>query len=329
MARSENQKLKVLHLAAILYQDSDPEHGLTMGEIIAKLQARGVSAERKSLYRDIAALQDFGMDITSSKVGTTTEYRLASRAFDIAELQLIADAIQSSRFISRQKADHLANRLQLLTSTHYRWMLEGSVQVEGRDQGDHTGTLDNLNAIRQALQRRHQIEFKYLEYTVDGTRRLRKDGKVYCETPISLIYSNDLYYMISFNSDHDCILTYRVDRMADVEISSKRAVKNSRIASYDPIQFEERSFSMFGGDSISATLSATDNAMDAMIDRFGESALAGTTEDGRALFKVNLIPSPTFYGWLAQFKGDVLIISPKHLAVSFQAHLESTLSAMN
>ena len=134
MARSENQKLKVLHLAAIFYEYSDPEHGLTMTDIIAKLQARGISAERKSLYRDISALQEFGMDIRQTKVGTSTEYRLASRTFDISELQLIIDAIQSSRFITRQQADHLARRLQLLTSAHYRWMLEGSVQVEGRMQ---------------------------------------------------------------------------------------------------------------------------------------------------------------------------------------------------
>ena len=134
--------------------------------------------------------------------------------------------------------------------------------------------------------------------------------------------------MISFNSDHDAILIYRVDRMAEVSMSQKRAIRNNRIASYDPVQFEERSFSMFGGEAISATLSATDSAMDAMVDRFGESALAGTTPDGRALFKAHIIASPTFYGWLSQFKGDVRIISPKHLAVKFQAHLESTLSAM-
>lgn len=328
MARSENQKLKVLHLAAILYQYSDPEHGMTMTDIIAKLQERGISAERKSLYRDLAALKDFGLDIRSAKVGTNTEYRLASRAFDITELQLIMDAIQSSRFLSREQADRLASRLQLLTSFNYRWMLEGSVQVEGRSRTDHKGTLENVNSIRQALQQRRQVEFKYLEYTVDGTRRPRKNGKVYCETPISLIHSNDLYYMISFNSDHETILTYRVDRMAEVAISSKRAVLNNRIASYDPVQFEEQSFSMFGGELINAVLSAKPCAMDAMVDRFGESALSGTTEDGRALFKTSLMASPTFYGWLAQFKGDVTVVSPKHLAVKYQAHLESTLSAI-
>ena len=329
MSKSENQKIKILYLARMLADETDEERGLTMAQIIEKLAAEGISAERKAIYRDIDALRDFGMEIETMR-RPKTEYYLANREFEIGELLLMADAIQSSRFLTQTQAKRLAKRLQTLTSEHQRWQLEGSIHVKDRIKKESESAFSNVDAIRAALTQKRRIEFHYFEYDLSGRKRLRKDGKTYVETPVSLVYSNGLYYLITFNETHDDFTTYRVDRMTDVAVSDKPAQRNERIANYDVEKFEERSFGMYAGYSVAATVIVTQDALSSVIDRFSAGPLSGMTvkqhDDTHAKIHAHLIESPVFYGWLAQFGDSVVIDAPKGLAQRYRDHLEKALA---
>lgn len=335
MPKSENQKIKILALARLFEEETDEENGLTMPDIISRLAEQGINAERKAIYRDIEALRDFGMDIQTIRKPRVAYY-LASRTFTLAELMLITDAVQSSRFLTRRQADRLALRLQGLASKQQRWQLKGSVHVKGRIKKPEESAFATVDTIRLAITNKRKVQFSYLEYDAKGKRRLRKDGRIYLETPVSLIYSSNLYYLITYSEKHDALTTYRVDRMAKVSVSDEPALRNQLIATFDPDKFVERAFGMYSGDEVSASFLVKQDAMSSVMDRFfsadaSEISLTGTSvsllDDEHSIVRARIMESPVLYGWLAQFGESIIIQSPSGLVERYKAYLENILKA--
>ena len=325
-AGQELKKQKILLLARIIVTETDPDHGITMPEIISRLAQQGISAERKSIYRDFDALRAFGLDIRVVRTNPA-RYYLATRKFSLSEILLMVDAIQSSRFLTSEQSESLVDRLKTLVSPYEARHIEGSIHVEGRVRSESESSFGAIDVIRTALANDRRISFQYLEYDLTRKRRFRKNGKRYVETPVRLVYANNLYYLITYNSKHETFVTYRVDRMANVMVSDVVAEHNERIATYDVEAFEQRSFGMFAGEETTATLLVEKSALDAVIDRFGIDAFCVPVDESHARFSVRVVTSPVFFGWLAQFGTNVIVEAPSSLVEGFRAYLAETIAA--
>ncbi|MCI8468751.1 MAG: WYL domain-containing protein [Eggerthellaceae bacterium] len=322
----ENQKLKLLHLVRLFREETDPEHGLTMPQILSHLAELGINAERKAIYRDIEALRAFGMDI-GTLPRRPVEYTLASREFSLPELLLLADAVQGSRFLTQSKPDALMRSLKGLASKREGKSLSKRVHVEGRVRSQNESVFSNVDCIHEALRERRKVSFKYFKYGPDKKRVLQHDGKPYVETPVQLVYSDGLYYLIAYNDRHEDFVTYRVDRMTSLMITDEPAVRNAAIAAFDVAEHERRAFGMYQGDPVAMTLLVSHDAMSGVIDRFGRDVTTTPAGDGWTRVAATAMESPSLFGWLAQFGAAVVVEKPRSLAESYAAHLRAILDA--
>ena len=322
----ENQKLKLLHLMRLFHEETDPDHGLTMPQIIERLAEHGIAAERKAIYRDIEALRSFGFDI-GTLPRRPVEYALVTRTFSQAELLLLADAVQGSRFLTQAKSDALVRSLKTLGSRHQARSLAKRTHVEGRVRTQNESVFSHVDCIHEALREHRKVSFKYFKYGPGKKRVLQHEGRPYVETPVHLVYSDGFYYLIAYNDRHASLVTYRVDRMSSLMISDEPATRNEVIASFDVTEHERRAFGMYQGDPVPLTLLVRDDAMSGVIDRFGRGVVATPADGGWTRVAATAMVSPVLFGWLAQFGDAVVVEKPSSLARAYAAHLRAILAA--
>lgn len=321
---TSNQKLKLLHLARILHEETDEQRGLTMPQIIDKLADLGIDAERKALYRDIASLEEFGFSIEKLRT-SPVQYALVSRKFEEGELLLLADAVQSSKFLTKTKAEKLTRAIKTLGSKRQAKSLSKHLHVEGRVKMQNESVFYSLDAIQQAMAAKRKVEFQYFKYDCNKNRVPQYDGRIYKETPVQMVYSGDCYYLIAFNDKHSNFVSYRVDRMLQVNVSDEAATRNADIATFDVTAYQSRLFGMFSGDAVRAQLLVAEDAMGAVIDRFGRDVKSTPAGEGFAHVNVTVTESPTFFGWVAQFGTLVKIEQPASLKNAYIDHLKGIL----
>lgn len=321
---ANRQKLKLLYLMRMLVEQTDSEQGLTMPQIIEQLEESGISAERKSVYRDIDSLREFGLDVRAYH-RAPVEYALATRDFDVSELALLVDAVQSSRFLTQQRSDALVRSVRQLASTRQRALLDKQLHVAGRVKTQSESVFANVDLVQEAVARRRKLSFRYFKYDSAKRRVAQHGGRRYVETPVQLVYSEGYYYLVAYNEKHDGFPTYRVDRMEGIEVLDEPACRNERIAAFDAEELAGRTFGMYCDDPVPTTLLVTDEAMGAVIDRFGRDVPSTPTGEGTARVRVALAQSPAFFGWLAQFGNRIVIEKPRSLALAYRSYLEEIL----
>lgn len=326
MAKQAHQKLKIPYIQKMLMEQTDDEHGLTMPEIIEQLAERGIAAERKSVYSDLEALQEFGLDIVK-RTGARTEYAIGARTFEFPELLLLVDAVQNSRFLTETKSAALVDRIKTLASVHQAELLGSRVHVEGCIKMQNESIYYNVDAIQRAISLKRKISFQYFEYDLDKTRKLRREGRPYTENPVCLLYRDDYYYLITYNDDHDDFTRYRVDRMLSIEVLDEASTRNPRIASFDVAEFSARSFGMFDGQAVSVELAVHRSVIGAVIDRFGKDIPMIPAGEDTVHVHVPILESGVFFGWLAQFGSLIRIEKPSSLADAYKEHLRAILSS--
>lgn len=314
------QKLKLLYLMRMLEEETDAEQGLTMSQILERLEAQGITAERKGIYRDIEALREFGVDVRTYQ-RAPVEYAVEHRAFAFAELQLLVDAVQSSRFLTQRKSDALVEGVKQLASRRQRALLDKRVHVEGRIKMQNESVFHHVDTLHEAIRRHRQVAFRYVKHDVNKRPQPQGGGRIYCETPVCLIYSEGCYYLIAYNEKHDSFPSYRVDRMQGLRITDEAAVRNERIATFDAAAYTSRTFSMFGGETTPATLLVEESVMSAIIDRFGKDVESAPVDATHARVHVTVAASPVFFGWLAQFGTAVRLEAPSALARQYADYL--------
>lgn len=212
-ARS-NQKLKILYLAKILLDNTDANHDITLQEIIDKLSANNVTAERKSLYDDIARLDEFGIKIKKTQYGKTYHYQVVKRDFELAELKLLVDSVAAAKFITEEKSNELIKKIEHLTSKHNATMLQRQVYVAGRVKSMNNGIMENVDAIHTAIAENSKISFQYFQWNVKKEAELKRDGKRYEVSPWGLSWDDEYYYLIGYDSD---VGTYQNDALLQEE----------------------------------------------------------------------------------------------------------------
>ena len=307
MAKSEGQKQKLIRLLEILMRYTDEDHGLTINEIISKLEEFGIKAERKSLYDDFATLEELGFSVLRL-YGNPPCYTLAERIFEMPELKLLADAVQSSKFITEEKSYDIIEKLKIFAGKRAS-EISREIHVRDRVKTENATTIYTIDRIHTAIREKLRISFSYIDYGVDKKKFLRHDGKKYDVTPKALIWSNDNYYLVGFDEDAGMMKNFRVDKMYKTQITAEEPSINADIHTLNPAEYSKKSFAMFGGREELVTLEAKEHLAGAVIDRFGRSTTFIKTEFGFR-FSVRVIVSPTFFAWVMGFGKDMKILEP-------------------
>lgn len=314
-------RLKILYLYKILTEQTDEQHGLTMNELIEKLDACGISAARKALYEDIEALKLFGVDIISNS-GRNADYRVVSREFELPELKLLTDAVCSAKFITEKKSRELADKLTALCSRYQARELKRQVYVSGRAKTSNEKVYINVDAINRAITEHRQITFKYFDYDLNK-RKVYREGERIC-SPYSLVWDDEKYYMVAFYEKRQAVNNFRVDRMESVEIldiSAKPVPKDFSLPEY-----MSSTFSMFSGDERDIKLLFDKDFVNVALDRFGKDIkLVPYDEDHFTVHAKVKIGAP-FFGWLFGFGGKIKLLSPDDVIEQYNEMLRSALN---
>ena len=321
MPRKENQKLKLLYLADMLREETDASHLLSMPQILDKLAANGVSAERKSIYSDMDALESYGMDILRSKAG----YALAHRTFELPELKLLVDAVQSSRFLSASKSRALIKKLESLCSRYEAQDLQRQVYVAGRVKSMNESVYYNIDALHEAINHDRQIRFQYFRWTPEKKQQLRRGGRRYRVSPYALVWQDENYYLIGFDDEAQDIRHYRVDKMTGITSGRTRRSGKEMFENFDVADYVQKTFGMFGGETVRAEIIFANSLAGVVLDRFGDDVTFLRVDKERFKVCVDVVPSPQFMGWLAGFGTQAKIVAPKSLVDDFKAMCLSVL----
>ncbi|MBQ7859376.1 MAG: transcriptional regulator [Faecalibacterium sp.] len=313
MPRKEGQKAKILILLQILEQNTDETHRMTVPQLAAALEAQGVPCERKSIYTDIAALQQMGYDIEMQR-GPGGGYYMASRSFQLPELKLLVDAVQSSRFITQRKSRELIKKLESLASKHQASLLSRQVYVAGRAKSDNESAYYSVDTLHEAINSGKMVQFTYSKWGPDKKKHPRNEGKPYQVSPWALVWENNGYYLIAYQdyAQPANIRHYRVDKMSRVKILDQARRGQQQFRDFDLSAYLQQMFNMFGAKQVhKVTLRCHNSMADAMLDRFGTGVTLMEEEDGAHFhFTVPVAVSPQFLGWVCGFGDLVQITGP-------------------
>ncbi len=304
MAKTANQKLKILYLMKILMEETDEQHPLTIKALVSKLGQYNIRSERKSLYSDIENLRLFGIDI--EKINTPIcAYYVASRSFEMPELKLLVDAVQSSKFITHKKSTDLIRKIEHLTSIHEAQKLQRQVYISNRIKSLNECIYYNVDYLHEAIAQNKQIKFQYFEWVVNFnqpekvSKQFRKEGERYCVSPWALSWDDEKYYLVAFDSEANCIKHYRVDKMAAIEIQENVREGKVHFEQFDLAVYSQKIFGMYGGQEEQITLKLANELVGVVLDKFGSQISISKCDEDHIFVKIKVAVSPPFIGWLA------------------------------
>ena len=321
MAKSEKQKLKLLYIIQCLMEKTDEEHAVTTQEIIDYLALQGITAERKSIYTDIDLLTDFGMDIIK-KPGRSGGYTLASRQFELAELKLLVDAVQSSKFITTKKSRELIGKLETLCSKYEATQLHRQVVVTNRNKAVNENIYYNVDIIYNAIAENVKIQFQYFEWDVSKEMKLRRDGKIYEVSPWLLTWDDENYYLVGYDSEAELIKHYRVDKMLRIKMSTEAREGKEHFKQLDMADYTKKSFGMFGGKEKTVKLLVDNRLAGVIIDRFGKDIIFIPADENHFTVNVDVHVSKQFLGWVFSLGEQVKILSPEEVVEQMQGEVK-------
>lgn len=326
MPRSEKQKLKLLYIIRFLLEQTDEEHSVTTQEIISYLATYDISAERKSIYMDIDLLIDFGLDIIKVKE-RSGGYYLASRQFELAELKLLVDAVQASKFITSKKSGELIGKLETLCSRAQARQLHRQVVVTNRNKAVNEGIYYNVDMIYNAIAENSKIRFQYFEWNVNKEMKLRRDGKFYEVSPWQLSWDDENYYLIAHDSRSREIRHYRVDKMIKIGLLSVPREGKSQFEDFDIARYSKKMFGMFAGEEKTVTLRCDRSLTSVMIDRFGKDVAMRNLDETHIRVRMDVAVSRQFFGWVTGLGAAVQIEAPESVVRAYKEYVYEILDS--
>lgn len=310
MAKGNNQKLKLLYLAKILLEETDDEHGLSMPSIIERLASLNISADRKTLYSDFEELRQFGIDIIGEQRGKSYLYHVASREFELPELKLLVDSVQSAKFITEKKSHTLIKKLEGLASIYEAKQLQRQVLISGRVKTMNESVYYNVDKIHTAINANAQIRFQYYQWSLDKKQELRHDGAWYYVSPWYLIWDDEYYYLVAYDAASGILKHYRVDKMLRITVTDKVREGRELLARSDVAAYSKSMFGMYGGEKVAVTLEAENEFVGVLIDRFGKEITIHKIDDEHFQTSVEVVPSKIFISWIMSFGSSIHITAP-------------------
>ena len=323
MPKSDNQKLKIFYILDYLQRNSHQEHPVRASELQSMLsQQHDIACDRKTIYSDIAALQDYGVDIVSLP-GKGGGYYIASRNFELPELKLLIDAVQSSRFLTEKKSRELIEKLCSQCSVYDARLMRRDVLVSGRVKSMNETIYYNVDAIQDAIAENRQICFRYFDYGLDGKRKYR--DRDYQASPYGLCQDHENCYLLALSPRHG-VTSYRVDRMSDIRLSEEARVPCPELTGKALVEHANRLFQMYSGETADVKLRFHRSLINVVIDRFGRDILLIPDGEEHFVFTVNVAVSPMFLSWVIGFGAKAKILYPQSVVEACKTMCQEALA---
>ena len=323
MPKSDNQKLKIFYILDYLQKNSHQEHPVRAAELQDMLsQQHNIACERKTIYSDIAALQDYGVDIVSLP-GKGGGYYIASRNFELPELKLLIDAVLSSKFLTEKKSRELIEKLCSQCSVYDARLMRRDVLVSGRVKSMNETIYYNVDAIQDAIAENRQIRFRYFDFDLNRERKYR--DREYLASPYGLCQDNENCYLLAHSPRHGAT-SYRVDRMSDIQILEEPRIPCPELTGKALNQYANRLFQMYSGETADVKLRFHRSLVNVVIDRFGRDILLIPDGEEHFVFTVNVAVSPMFLSWVIGFGSKAKILYPQRVVDACKAMCQEALA---
>ncbi len=322
MPKGTNQKFKLYYLAKIMTEKTDDEHMITMPEIKAALETYGCTADRKSLYDDLEALRVLGIDVIGEKVGRNFYYHVGGKQFEIAELKLLVDAIQSSKFITEKKSHELIKKLTSMASNYEATQLKRQVVVQGRVKTMNESIHYFVDDVHRAIAENKQISFEYMKWNEQKKMVRRKDSS-YVVSPWALTWDDENYYLIAYDEEADRIKHFRVDKLKSIQVLDVERTGKDKFKEFNLAKYVKMSFGMFSGDPEKVKIAFDNEMAGVFIDRFGRDiSIYPAKQKGWSEITVDVTMSDQFLGWIFALGTKVKIVGPKTVVDRFKAEIK-------
>ena len=311
MAEAKNPRLRIFYILEYLRKNSHETKPVNTAQLISMLEDHSIACDRKTVYADIAALQEYGEDIVSIPGRNGGYYYAAPQNFQLSELKLLIDAVQSSRYLTESKSKELIEKLCSQCNEHDAKLLTRTVLVSGRVKSMNETIYYNVDAIKEAISRNCQISFRYFDWDFGGKRRYRE--KEYLASPYGLCQDNENCYLLAHSQRHG-ITSYRVDRMVDIQLSSEKRIPCPELTGKALHEHANRLFQMFAGDAVDVKLRFHNSLLNIAVDRFGKDTMLIPDGDAHFVFTVKVAVSPMFLSWVIGFGSKAAILYPQWVA---------------
>ena len=308
MPKGSNQKFKLYRLAQIMQEKTDDEHYITMPEIMKELAKYDITADRKSIYNDLRDLSVLGIEVEGEPDGNRYHYHVVDRAFELPELKLLVDAIQSSKFITEKKSNALIKKLETLVSKYDAQKLQRQVFVSGRIKTMNESIYYTVDAIHNAISADKKIKFQYYQWNEKKEMELRHSGAWYHISPWGLSWNNENYYLVGYDSEEEKIKHFRVDKMLHIKLSKESREGNEHFKKLDMADYAKKSFGMFGGKERTVKLLVKNNLAGVIIDRFGKDVMMIPADNEHFTVSVDIHVSKQFLGWVFSLGENIKIL---------------------
>lgn len=318
-------KIKILYVMKILKEETDENHCLTAKQISERLKMYGIEADRRSIYDDIEVLSEYGMDII--KESGNKGWFLGEREFELAELKLLIDAVKTSKFISLKKTDILVKKLKKFTNEHNVKDLDREI-ILNVIKTNNKWIYYSIDSVHKAIAENHKITFQYSEWTENKEIRLRKNGQIYEVSPWGVLWSEEQYYLLAYESCNDEIRHYRIDRMCNVSIVENTVREGEKDYKDYIFLFTSKMFAMYGGEDEWVELKCSNYMANVIIDRFGTDLLFTKVGNSHFLVRVLITISPQFWGWITSMGGDIEIVGPEKIRNEYINYINGILCCM-
>lgn len=322
MPKGSNQKFKLYRLAQIMLERTDEDYYISMPEIMDALAEYDVTADRKSIYNDLRDLSVLGVEVEGEPIGNRYHYHVVNRTFELPELKLLVDAIQSSKFITEKKSNALIKKLETLVSRYDAQKLQRQVYVSGRIKTMNESIYYTVDAIHHAISENKKIKFQYFQWNVKKEMELRHNGAWYHISPWGLSWDDENYYLVGYDSDAGMIKHYRVDKMLHIKMSDEAREGKEHFKKLDMADYAKKSFGMFGGKEQTVKLLVHNKLAGVIIDRFGKNVIMIPTDEEHFNVNVDVHVSRQFLGWVFSLGEEIKIVGPEDVVEQMKIELE-------
>lgn len=330
MSRGTNQKFKFTYLMKIMLEKTDDEHSLTMPQIMEELEKYDVTAERKSIYTDFQDMTEkFGVEIIKEQIGRETYYHVGAREFELAEVKLLIDAIQSSKFITQTKSRELITKIKSFVSEHQAKQLQRQVYINDRVKTMNESVYYNVDDIHTAINQNKKIRFKYFKWDINKKLVPRHNGDWFIVSPWALTWDDENYYMVAFDDLDSKIKHYRVDKMMHISIEEEKRSGKEVFRNFDMAEYSKATFGMYQGQKAKVKIQFANYMCGVFIDRFGKDISFRPIDNEHSELHVDVNVSPQFFGWIFSLGKDVKVTGPSEVVEQMKVFAREFLENMN
>lgn len=326
--QSDSKKLIPIYLQKIFLEKTDKTHFIRMPEILAELEKKGITADRRTIYTNISLLEAVDFHIEGVQEKGNYKYHLPERTFDSNELKILIDSVASSKFLTEKKSRELIKKLKTLGSTFDNESFNRRVLLDKRVKSMNDRIFKNLDSLYAAIANNSKITFQYARWNIQRKFDLMRNGKEFAASPYAISMNDDNYYLIAYDTRTKNLRHYRIDKMQSIKLTYEAREGKEHFEAFDMVEYSKKAFGMFGGKEETISIEAPNHLVGVFIERFGESARIRPSLEKKDFFiaRITVYTSIQFYGWLFGLGKDVKILSPDYVREEYLNHLKSAIS---